>query len=299
MKVFLTGATGFTGGHVLAALRRDGVEVRCLVRSKDKAAEIAASDAAVEMGDLGDVERLTSALRGCDTLINVASIGFGHAPGILRAAEAAGVDRAVFISTTAIFTQLNARSKVMRTAAERAIQESRLGWTIIRPTMIYGTARDRNIARLIRFVRRSPVIPVFGSGEFLMQPIYVADLADVIVKAAASSQAIGRDYNVSGREPLTYNELIRTIARLLGRRVRLLHLPHRAAVNVLERTERWGLRLPLKAEQILRLNENKAFDWQQAGRDLGFAPRAFAEGVAAEIRSMGLPLAAEPQPGAS
>ena len=289
MKFLLTGATGFTGSHVLARLRHAGIAVRSYVRSPEKASALEGQGVEVARGDLSDESTLSRACAGCDGLINVASIGFGHGPGIIRALKVAGVNRAIFVSTTAIFTQLNAPSKEVRLVAERAIRDSALDWTLLRPTMIYGTDRDRNICRLIRFIRRSPVLPVFGSGQFLMQPIYVEDLAAGIVAAARSPCTLNRDYNLSGAEPLSYNDLVQTVARLMGRRLRLMHIPARPAVKTLQLVEKMGLRIPIKAEQVLRLNEDKAFSWEAAAADFDFAPRTFAKGVEAEIRSMGIP----------
>jgi uncharacterized protein YbjT (DUF2867 family) len=242
-------------------------------------------------GDLGDSADLLRAMSGCVYLINVASVGFGHAPGIVASAEAAGVKRALFVSTTAIYTQLNAPSKAVRTIAEDDIRASRLRWTIIRPTMIYGTDRDRNICRLIRYVRRYPLLPVFGSGEYLLQPIHVDDLAEAIVSATFASETERKSYNLSGKFPLSYNETVRTVASLLGRKILLWHFPYRPVVRILSLLERAHLRFPIKGEQILRLNENKAFAWDDAARDFGFAPRDFASGVESEIRSMGFPIA--------
>src|SRR5207244_6121463 len=114
--------------------------------------------------DLADARSLTEALKGADSLINVASLGFGHAPSIVGSAIAAGIRRAVFISTTAVETTLSASTKSVRLAAEEIIRNSGLAYTILRPTMIYGTSRDRNICRLIRYVNRWPIIPVFVDG---------------------------------------------------------------------------------------------------------------------------------------
>ncbi len=290
MKVLLTGVTGFTGSHVLPKLLAKVERVRCFVRAPEKATALYCKGIEVAIGDLGDAEALAAACRGCDTLINVASIGFGHGPGVVRVAEKAGVKRAIFVSTTAIFTQLNARSKTVRIAAEEAIRASSLDWTILRPTMIYGTYRDRNICRLIHYVRRFPLLPVFGSGEFWLQPIYVDDLAAAIVSAVGSSVPVKKEYNLAGRSPLSYNELVVTVARLMGRRIRFLHLPYIPVVRILGLLEKWRLRLPVKSEQILRLNEHKAFPWNDAARDFDYSPRSFASGVEAEIRSLGIPI---------
>lgn len=294
MRVLLTGATGFTGSHVLPLLLETGLQVRCFVRNPEK---LGSPGAGVEMavGDLADADSLRRAASGCDALVNIASLGFGHAPGIVHAAEQAGVKRTVFIGTTAIFTQLNAPSKAVRVAAEETVRRSSLHWTILRPTMIYGTARDRNICRLIRFVRRSPVLPVFGSGECLMQPIHVDDLAAGIVAALTVGKTVGKTYNLAGKQAAPYREIVQTVARLMGKRIRLLRIPYRPAVRLLQAAERLGLRLPVKGEQVLRLNEDKAFSWEEAAGDFGFAPRCFEEGARAELRSMNIPV----RPGSS
>ena len=104
----------------------------------------------------------------CDALVNLASLGFGHARGIVRAAVRAGLDRAVFVSTTAVTTTLPARSKAVRLAAEDEIRGSGLSWTILRPTMIYGAAGDRNLSRLLallaRLQRGSAPLPLVAAG---------------------------------------------------------------------------------------------------------------------------------------
>jgi uncharacterized protein YbjT (DUF2867 family) len=288
MKIIVTGAAGFTGSHVLARLAGRAHEVTCLVRRLEQIAPLRASGFRAELGDLQDESRLAEVFRGHDLLLNIASLGFGHAAGIVAAAERAGVGRAVFVSTTAIFTGLNAPSKKVRVAAEQCVTNSRLAWTIVRPTMIYGSAQDRNICRLVCLVRRSPVIPVIGTGQRLMQPIYVDDLAHAIVAAGVQPACAGRAYNLSGREPLTFDELIRTVAAALNRHRLILHLPHRPIVGMLGFCERRGLVLPLRAEQVLRLEEDKAFSWAEAGRDFGFSPRPFSEGIRRQLVQMGL-----------
>ncbi|HEX9983069.1 MAG TPA: NAD(P)H-binding protein [Thermoanaerobaculia bacterium] len=284
MKVLLTGATGFTGSYVLRRLLAEGITPRCLVRASSDVAGLHGVETVV--GDLGDAASLERAFDGVDTLINTASLGFGHAPALVKAAERAGVRRAIFISTTSIFTSLNTTSKSTRIAAEETIQRSRLEWTILRPTMIYGSPRDRNMIRLIRYVRRWPVMPVIGDGRHLQQPVYVDDVAAAAVLALRSEKAIRRAYNIAGAKPLTFNEVVDTVARLLGRRMRRIYFPARPIIATLQRLERHRLRLPIKAEQLQRLNENKAFPWTDAAKDFGYAPIDFEEGMRRELQEM-------------
>lgn len=288
MRVLITGATGFTGGVVARRLVCEGYGVRCFVRSGSDLRRLPDHGVSVAVGDLGRPDTLVRALEGMDALVNVASIGFGHGPGIVHAAETAGVGRAVFFSTTAIFTQLNAASKAVRMSAEAAVTQSRLDWTILRPTMIYGTDRDRNISRLIRFLQRWPVCPVVGDGRRLMQPVYVADLADAVCGVLTAPAGIRKAYNLSGKSPLTFNALIDAVAGALGRRIRRIHLPLKPVVAVQQGLERLGLALPVKAEQVLRLDEDKSFSHEDASADFGYRPMAFQEGVVREIAQMGL-----------
>ena len=283
MKIFVTGATGFTGSRVVPLLLKSGYAVRCLYRASSDRSSLAGLDIEWALGDVSDPQSLTSAMQGTDALVNVASLGFGHAESILRSANEAGVKRGIFISTTAIFTQLNAGSKSVRLAAEEAIQASGLDYTILRPTMIYGSPRDRNMWRLIRLLRITPVMPIFGDGESLQQPIFVDDVAQAVLLALQTDATIGKSYNIAGKAPLTYNQVIGAVASALGKRVWKLHLPYMPIVHMLQFTERMKFRLPIKAEQVLRLNENKAFSYEEARRDFGFSPRSFEEGLQTEI----------------
>ena len=285
MKVLVTGATGFTGSRVVPLILKSGFQVRVFVRPTSDRSPLSALTVEWATGDFANPETLTAALRGVDALINIASLGFGHAESILKSMKEAGVKRGLFISTTAIFTQLNAGSKSIRLAAEEAIQTSGLDFTILRPTMIYGSKRDRNMWRLIRLLRITPVTPIFGDGESLQQPIFVDDVAQAVLLALKTDATIGKSYNIAGKAPLTYNQVIDTVAAALGKRVWKLHLPYIPIVRMLQFIERMRLRLPIKAEQVLRLNESKAFSYEEAQRDFGFGPRSFEEGIELECKT--------------
>jgi uncharacterized protein YbjT (DUF2867 family) len=272
--ILLVGATGFLGSAVAARLTER--QAIALVRSTSDRS-VLPTGMQLREGDLAQ----PLPLEDIDTLIFCASMGFGHLPAVIRQlAQAKRVRRALFISTTAIFTSLPSASRAVRRTAEAAVQASALDWTILRPTMIYGTARDRNISRLLRFIKRWPVFPLCGNA--LWQPIYVDDLADAVVAALDSPRTIRMAYNLAGAEPLLFADLIRSAARAVGRRIRLLPVPLKAAVLAARLTR------VVTAEQIRRLAEDKAFSISGAARDFNFAPRSFAEGVRLEAESLGL-----------
>jgi nucleoside-diphosphate-sugar epimerase len=289
MKIFVTGATGFTGLRIVPLLLKNGFEVRCLYRASSDRSRLlsfasAQDDIEWALGDVSDPQSLTSAMQGTDVLVNVASLGFGHADSIISAAKSAGIQRAIFISTTAIFTQLNASSKKVRVAAELAVETSGLKYTILRPTMIYGSPRDRNMWRLNKFMRLSPIVPIFGDGKYLQQPIYVDDVAAAVLGCLKSDVTVGKSYNIAGKHALTYNEVIDTIAKAMKKRVWKIHVPSKPIVGLLKLFEKMHIPLPIKSEQVLRLNENKDFTYTDAKQDFGFSPLSFEKGIRLEVR---------------
>ena len=191
-------------------------------------------------------------------------MGFGLAIPIIKACEKASLKRVIFISSTSIFTSLNAGSKKIRKEAEALIVKSSLQWTIIRPTMIYGSPRDRNMIRLIKWIDYFPIIPVFGNGNALQQPIYVEDLAAFITKTIENKKAFKNEFNISGREPLTFNQVIYEISKVLKKDPLKIYLPYSLFSKILSFLEILGIKLPLKSEQIKRLNENKSFSYMKA-----------------------------------
>lgn len=284
MRVHVTGGSGFLGGRVIPLLLAAGHEVSALARSDEAARTVEAAGATAVAGDLDDPATVDAAFvaSGAEALVNVASLGFGHAPAIVAAAEEAGLKRAVFVSTTSIFTNLDTPSKPVRLAAEETIRASCLNWTIVRPTMIYGRPGDRNMARLLRALRRLPLLPLPGGGSGLQQPVYVDDLAGAIVTALDRPATVHHAYDLAGPDPMTFRQLIEEAAAAVDRRPRLVPTPLAPAIALATLYESVSPAPRLKSEQLARLAEDKAVDIGPARRDLDYAPRSFAEGIRAE-----------------
>jgi uncharacterized protein YbjT (DUF2867 family) len=272
-RILVVGATGFLGEFVAARLKD-----RSPVMLARPTSDLSRLPNGLEIRS-GTLEEPLP-LEGISTLVYCASMGFGHVPPLVAQLEGCGVRRAVFVSTTAIFTSLPSASRAVRLDAEAAIQSSQLDWTILRPTMIYGTGRDRNISRLLRYLRRWPIFPLCGNA--LWQPVFVEDLADAVVTALDSPRTIRKTYNVAGASALRFGELIGVAAGTIGRRVALIPVPVGAA------TLAAALTRVVTPEQIRRLDEDKAFSYADAARDFGYAPRTFHDGVRREARTLGM-----------
>jgi nucleoside-diphosphate-sugar epimerase len=223
------------------------------------------------------------ALRGTDAFVHVA--GIQYTPRVLEAMRRAGVERLVAVSSTSAHSRFESRS-APRLTNEALLPGSGLHWTVVRPTMIYGSELDHNMHKLLRFLDRSPVFPLFGSGENLWQPVYYEDLARGLYAALTKPGTEGQTYDLPGLKPLMYLDLVRTAAGALGKKARIVRLPVEPVRRVLQVAEGLRLRLPVSSEQVLRLREDKAYPYDKAREELGYAPRAFKEGIALEVRRL-------------
>ena len=200
--------------------------------------------------------------------------------------EERGARRLVALSSTSRFTKGDSSDQEEQAVARRLTEaearvqawaESRgVEWVVLRPTLIYGLGRDKNIAEIAHFIRRFGFFPVLGKATGLRQPIHAKDVALACVSALLAPEAANRAYNISGGETLTYRDMIARVFAALGRRPRLLTVPlwaFRLVVSVLRCLPRYRLWSAAMAE---RMNRDLVFDHTEAARDLGVKPRGFA-----------------------
>ena len=282
MKILVSGGTGLLGQGLLRVLQEnDEHEVRCLVRRTSLVDRLKGLELAY--GDAGDAGSMAQALRGMDAFVHIA--GIQYTPEVLDAMRQAWVERLVIVSSTSAHSRFEFRS-APRLVNEALLAGSDLQWTVVRPSMIYGSELDHNMHKLLRFLDRSPVFPLFGSGENLWQPVYYEDLARGLYAVLTKSGTDGQVYDLPGPKPLTYLNLVRTAAGALGKSTRIVRIPAEPVRRALVLSERIGLPLPVSSEQVLRLREDKAYSYEKAREELGYAPRTFKEGITLEARRL-------------
>ena len=272
------------GGELLELLLARGHKTRCLLRpDSSHASRLAGKRVEILRGDAAREEDLYRALGDTDALLHVA--GIEYSPPVVRAARRAGVWRILIVGSTSAHSAYAFRSSP-KLQMEELVRASGLAWTIVRPSMIYGSERDRNVHRLLRFLDRSPVFPIFGPGTNLWQPVYHEDCARGVFEALERPASVGRSYDLPGAEPLTYLDLVRTSAEALGRNPRIVKVPLEPVRRALVAAERLRLQLPIDSGQVTRLREDKAYPYERARQDLDYAPRPFSEGVAIEVERL-------------
>jgi nucleoside-diphosphate-sugar epimerase len=234
-------------------------------------------------GDSSRAKSVAAVYRGEETVIHLSSIF--HIRSILAGCRS--MKLLIAVSSTGVFSAHQHRAGEIA-ACERTIEISGVDYTILRPTMIYGTPEDRNIARLIRLVKRSPLIPLPATGASVFQPVHVRDLASAILASLKKPESIGKSYNVAGGSAHSLREIVEIIAGSLGKKVAIIPVPLKLAYAAVKPLAGLGPKSPLKPDQILRLLEDKSFDYTEAANELGYRPVSFQEGVSRQIREMGL-----------
>ncbi len=200
--------------------------------------------------------------------------------------SAYGAQRIVVLSSTSRFTKEASSNFSEREIALQLIKGEELvqawaeahgiAWIILRPTLIYGYGRDKNVAEIAKFIRRFGFFPVLGSANGLRQPVHVEDVASACCSAISALNLTNRSYNLTGGETLHYREMVKRVFVALNRRPRIFTIP-----LWLFQMATWGLRwLPSyqswTAAMAERMNQDLRFDCSDAKQDLNFFPRSFS-----------------------
>jgi dihydroflavonol-4-reductase len=315
MKVFVTGGTGFIGGHVVGDLRDRGDEVVCLVRNPDKAKDLAALGCEWVTGDLGDDAAIRAGMDGCDAVIHGAAIYEVGIPKseraamyeanvlgterVLRAALEAKIPKVVYISTVAAFgntrgkvvdeayrhpgqeyTSYYEETKVKAHEVARQLVEEGLPCVIVQPGGVYGPDDHSSVGATINqfLAGRLPMIP-FPDLGFNM--VHVDDVAAGVLLALDKGD-VGESY-VLGGELTTMRGVIEAAAKVSGRKApkRAMPTPLLKALRPVGPVVGKVMGQPPNLAELISSGDGVTF-WakhDKAMADLGYAPRGLEQGI--------------------
>lgn len=227
----VTGAFGYSGRYITARLLGEGREVVTLTNSLARANPFGGRVRAFPLS-FDDSEKLARSLAGVDVLYNTYWVRFNHKQfthaqavqntlALFDAARRAGVRRIVHVSITNPSENSPLEYFAGKARLERALRESGLSYSILRPTVLFGR-EDILINNIAWALRRFPFFAVFGDGSYRLQPICVEDLADLAV--AEGKLDANNVINAIGPETFSYRELVEAVGEAIGRKSRILQV---------------------------------------------------------------------------
>jgi uncharacterized protein YbjT (DUF2867 family) len=223
----VTGAFGYSGRYIAARLLKEGTEVITLTNSPSRANPFGGRVRAFSFS-FENADKLEQTLSGVEVLYNTYWVRFNHrlfthaqavqnTLVLFNAARRAGVRRIVHVSIANPTEDSPLEYYAGKARLERALQESGLSYSILRPTVLFGR-EDILINNIAWALRRFPFFPVFGDGLYKLQPVYVEDLAQLAVTEGKLSES--RIINAIGPETFTYRELVQAVGAAIGRKAR-------------------------------------------------------------------------------
>jgi len=306
VRVYVTGATGFIGRHVVQRLCRAGFEVRCLVRNIDKAKILIDLGAEVVQGDVTNRATLAGSMQGCEAVVHLANVysmwllkgdefervNITGTRSVVECACDAGIEKFVYVSTVAVygvpeerpFTETSAPGKRMLSRYARSKAEgNRIAWqvasernlplVVLYPGIVLGAGDDKASGQYIQDIifRRVPST-IFHSSKAVY--VYVEDLAECIYQALVRPEAAGQRYLI-GRECLDGKSYAQMISSVAGVKLPWFHFPDPIVIlasylfSAIARVLRRSPWWGLSVDAAWTLSKGFVFDGRKAERELG------------------------------
>ena len=305
-RAFVTGASGFTGGHLCRILSEKGYSVSGFVRNSSKIDQLKKFDVQPLIGDLTDPASLNGVLKNIDVVFHVAAayrqegvskeqfwkVNVDGTRVMLERARGSGIQRFVHCSTVGVQGEIAdppakesapynpgdhyQESKMEGEKLARGFFEKHgMEGVVVRPVGIYGPG-DTRFLKLFKYIYNGK-FRMIGDGNVLYHLTFVEDLVNGIILAGEKSQAVGQTYTIGGNEYLTLEQLIALIAGVLGKPVpkkRIPLWPVWAAAVLCENICRpLGIEPPIYRRRLDFFTKDRAFDISKARKELSYEPK--------------------------
>ena len=303
--VLITGATGFTGGHLARRLLTDGANVTLLVRQGREVSAFEELGARIVFGDLTDATSVEIAVEGVDIVYHIAAlyrqegvsnetfnaVNVEGTRNLLEAARKFGVKRFVHCSTVGVQGEIENppateehpfnpgdHYQISKLEGEKlALKyfDEGLSGVVFRPVGIYGPG-DTRFLKLFRYISTGK-FKMFGSGNVLYHMTFIDDLVDGILLTGTVPGIEGEIFTLGGEGHTTLNELVKVIADVLDVRLSRIKYPvwplwaAGLACEIL--CKPFGIEPPIYRRRVEFFIKDRAFDISKAKRMLGYAPK--------------------------
>ncbi len=290
-KIFITGGTGFVGRQIIKGLFQKGYHLTCLIREGSESKLPIPKNIEIVYGDISKAENLKGNLEGLDAIIHLVGIirefpkrgitfhkiHFQGSKNIIDIAVKEGVKR--FILMSALGAEPNADTSYHKTKAqaEEYLKSSGLSFTIIKPSIIYGT-EDQFVNTFAQIIKRMPFIPIIGDGTYQLQPISVKNVSEAFVKSLELPSAENESFEAGGPDKLEFNTIVDIISNVLGKKARKIHIPASIFKAIVMIMQRYSF-FPITLDQMEMLLSGNICDERRFFDTFQIIPVSFREGI--------------------
>ena len=284
MLVLVTGATGFLGRRVVGELIARHHQVRCLIRSPGAERLLEGWDVDVHYGNVLNPDAINLAMYEVQSVVHLVGIirsrrGLTfdqvNRVGTANVAEAAregGAREMIHVSALGATPNREYPYLSSKYQGELRVINSGIGYTILRPSVIFGPG-DEFLTALAGLVRTGPLVPVIGSGRNRMQPVAVDDVARCIADSVGNSLVKGKTLNLGGPHRLNYDDLLDEVSLAMGRRIRRVHIPTPLAWPAIALMDGLLPRAPMTTGQLRMLGIRNVAEGRDIEETFGFTPK--------------------------
>ncbi|AHB13932.1 MULTISPECIES: complex I NDUFA9 subunit family protein [Dehalococcoides] len=289
-RVFVTGGSGFVGGHLLPRLAENGFKIRLLVMNETEAKRVKTPGVEFVYGTVNDLSVLMESVKGIFAVIHLVAIlrenknatfekvNIEGTKNMLEAAAENGVKRFIHMgilgaSADPRFTYLH--SKYL---AEEAVSKSGLDYSILKPSVMFGQGAGF-INALIRSFKPYPLLaPVAGNGKTRLQPVWVEDVVSCLLKML-DGEKIHQSVQIGGPQIFTYDEVLSAVMQAMGVKKPRMHVPVSLMHPLVWLMERTSSNPPITLPELKALSVDNITAENAIKREFGFDPRPLSEGL--------------------
>jgi len=292
-NILITGASGLTGQHLISKICKSSCysDKQLILTMHLNRPRIAKNTDAFKLTNPVDLTCISSWTKLLEeylpnTIVVLSNIR--HSRPLLSAIslirDSSYLPRLIIVGTTGVFSSYKSYSDEYK-LIETKISSYKGDVLLLRPSMIYGSSRDKNMHKVIAFVNKWGFFIVFGSGTGLVQPVYYKDLSWLLFQSLLHPSLNGT-FNVPGKYAITYHEMLQIIFHALNKPFRIMKVPLFAAKHIaLLLSHAPCIKPPFSLEQVERTQEDKIFSYHTTQAVFHYNPTSFADGIKLQIIS--------------
>ena len=286
----ITGAAGFVGRNLIPVLVKNGYKVTALVKNKSEKEKLKNMKVKIVVGDMSEAGRWQESFRDNPVVVHLAAEISSKDPqtfvknnvvatqNLIEAAKKFKIKRIIHFSSAAVDSTREDPYSKTKKEQEAIITQSGIEYFVLRPSMMYGPTDDKNVGWLIKTLKRLPITPLPGGGQFGRQPIFIGDICQIVLRLIEARSG-NKIYEIHGYEYITLKQMVVTIKKEFKISRPTVNIPI-GILKLMILTSQYLLPNPkFTADQIESLVSGERFKGDDWAKLFDIIPTSFLQGV--------------------